>query len=64
MSTARVPGPVEGGNPTFSSALAHQPEISTSFGRFYATLWSDGQVDHLTKEIVRLRNARVTDCGY
>ena len=44
--------------------LAHQPELTASFFRLYAHLWSRGVVDHPTKEIVRLRNARVTDCGY
>ena len=27
-------------------------------------LWSHGEVDHTAKEIARLRNARITDCGY
>jgi AhpD family alkylhydroperoxidase len=30
----------------------------------YGTLWRDGIVDHPTKEVVRLRNARLTGCGY
>ena len=28
------------------------------------TLWSRGVVDHPTKEVARLRNARVTGCGF
>ena len=32
--------------------------------KIYGILWSRGVVDHPTKELARLRNARVTDCGY
>jgi AhpD family alkylhydroperoxidase len=44
--------------------LAHQPELLRAFLRLYGTLWSRGVVDHATKEVARLRNARVTDCRY
>ena len=47
-----------------SSVLAEQPEALTAFLRLYGTLWSHGQLDHTVKEIARLRNARITDCGY
>jgi hypothetical protein len=30
----------------------------------YGQFWSHGVLDHPTKETVRLRNARITDCGY
>ena len=45
-------------------AFALQPELFQAFWDLYGTLWMDGVVDHRTKEIARLRNARVTDCGY
>jgi alkylhydroperoxidase family enzyme len=41
----------------------HQPELWAAFNRYYGTLWSEGIVDHATKEVGRLRNARVTGCG-
>ena len=44
--------------------LAHQPELTDAFFRLYGHLWSRGVVDHATKEVVRLRNARVTDCRF
>lgn len=47
-----------------ASVLAHQPEALAAFTQLYATLWSRGELDHPTKELARLRNARVTDCGY
>ncbi len=52
------------GDPIRSSALAHQPEALEAFTRLYGVLWSHGVVDHPTKEIARLRNARVTGCGF
>lgn len=45
-------------------AFALQPEVFEAFWDLYGTMWMEGQVDHPTKEVVRLRNARVTDCGY
>lgn len=41
----------------------HAPELFAAFNRFYGTLWSEGVVDQPTKEVGRLRNARITDCG-
>jgi AhpD family alkylhydroperoxidase len=47
-----------------SSVLAHQPELLQAFLRLYGTLWRRGVLDHPTKEVARLRNARVTGCAY
>ena len=55
-ASAGNPDPVE------SSALAHQREALDRFQRLYGILWSRGVLDHPTKEVARLRNARVTDC--
>lgn len=43
--------------------LEHDAELYQRFDRFYGALWSDGVVDEPTKEVGRLRNARITDCG-
>jgi AhpD family alkylhydroperoxidase len=51
-------------DPVQSSALAHQPALLEAFTRIYGTLWSHGVLDHPTKEMARLRNARVTDCSF
>jgi AhpD family alkylhydroperoxidase len=45
------------------SFLDHQPELFAAFNRLYGTLWSDGVLDQPTKEVARLRNARVTGCN-
>lgn len=67
-STPRLPAPTfEGAGPSDAigrSVLAHQPDLLRAFLRLYGTLWSCGVVDHPTKEVARLRNARVTDCRY
>lgn len=52
-------GPPPGG----TTAFDHCPEPWAAFNRYYGTLWSDGIVDQPTKEVARLRNARVTGCG-
>ncbi len=41
----------------------HRPDAWALFQRYYGTLWSHGAVDQATKEVGRLRNARVTGCG-
>lgn len=51
-------------DPVQSSALAHQQGLLAAFTRIYATLWSHGVLDHPTKEMARLRNARITDCSF
>jgi AhpD family alkylhydroperoxidase len=41
----------------------HRPDAWAAFNRYYGTLWSEGVVDEATKEVGRLRNARLTGCG-
>jgi alkylhydroperoxidase family enzyme len=43
---------------------AAQPDLFASFERLYGVLWSGGVVDHPSKEVARLRNARVTGCKF
>lgn len=45
-----------------TSFLDHQPGIYAAFNRLYGTLWSEGTVDQPTKEVGRIRNARLVDC--
>lgn len=51
-------------DPAERSVLAHQPELLRAFQNLYGTLWSRGVLDHPTKEVARLRNARITGCGF
>ena len=65
MNAPRVkPPPRAGSDPISGSALGHQPEALLAFLKLYGTLWSHGVLDHSTKEIARIRNARTVDCGY
>jgi AhpD family alkylhydroperoxidase len=62
---ARLPLPEHAtGDAARYGLLAHAPEVLRAFLHLYGTLWRDGVVDHPTKEVVRLRNARLTGCGY
>ena len=49
--------------PGKTTFLDHRPELFAAFSRFYGTLWTEGVLDQPTKEVARLRNARVTGCG-
>ena len=55
---ARVKSPKGGLTP-----FDHQPALWEAFNNYYGTLWSEGIVDDPTKEVGRLRNARITGCG-
>ena len=45
------------------SLFDYQSELFTAFNRLYGTLWSLGLVDQPTKEVARIRNARIVDCA-
>ena len=63
MGRPRVSSPKPlGPDPVSASPLAHQPASLATFNRLYGTLWSRGVVDQATKEVARIRNARVIDC--
>jgi alkylhydroperoxidase family enzyme len=63
MSAPRVRPPAGAGDdPIAGSALGHQPEALVAFQKLYGTLWSHGVLDLPTKELARIRNARIVDC--
>ncbi len=65
MSTQpRLPSAVPDQAPEFATVLAHAPVIPETFFDLYGEFWQRGIVDQRTKEICRMRNARVTDCGF
>lgn len=65
MSTIpRVPSAVPGEPARFATVFAHRPDLAAAFFRLYGTLWSEGLLPQAIKETARMRNARVTDCGY
>ena len=63
-TTPRVPSAIDGAPAEFGTVMMHTPEIITRFGELYATFWQQGIVAQEIKEMTRIRNARITDCGY
>ena len=51
--------PPPGGESFFDFA----PGPFRAFNVMYGRLWTEGELDQPTKEVARLRNARVVDCG-
>jgi alkylhydroperoxidase family enzyme len=65
MSTIpRVSSAVAGEPPHFGSVLAHQPDIAKSFFALYGRFWHSEVLSARIKEVARMRNARVTECGF
>lgn len=64
MSRTRVPPAPAGADAAAYGVLAHQPELLHDFQRLYGTLWTHGRLDHPTKEVARIRNARTVGCSY
>ena len=63
MIAARVKPPAtRSSDPIQSSPLALRPALLDAFLRLYGTLWSHGELDLATKELARIRNARIIDC--
>ena len=62
-SLPRVPSGVPGQPADFYSVFQHQPAFAATFGALYAEFWQSKVVSQRVKEVVRLRNARITDCG-
>lgn len=54
----------EGGDPNIYRMFGRLPETLKRFFHFYAPLVRRGLVEHRTKELVRLRLARLNQCHY
>lgn len=65
MSTVpRVSSAIPGEAAHFQTVLAHQPVLATRFGDLYGALWGSDVLSARIKEICRMRNARITACGF
>lgn len=65
MSTKpRIASAIAGADADFGSVMSHIPETTGRFFELYAEFWQNGVVPVALKEMTRIRNARVTDCGY
>jgi hypothetical protein len=63
-TTPRLPSAIPGQEQNFASVTAHAPDMIARFFDLYAEFWQRGVVGAEIKEMTRLRNARITDCGY
>lgn len=63
-TTPRIGSAIPGTTAEFGTVLRHAPELADAFFALYGEFWQRGLVDQPTKEITRIRNARVTDCGF
>ena len=63
-TTPRVKSAIEGKVPNFSNVMLHKRNILESFGDLYSEFWQKSVVSLEIKEMTRIRNARITDCGY
>ncbi len=65
MSTIpRIKSAVPGEAENFGTVTAHAGQLMATFNALYAELWQQGIVPPELKELTRLRNARITDCGF
>lgn len=65
MSTVpRVSSAIPGETAHFTAVLAHQPVLAARFGALYGALWGSDVLSARIKEICRMRNARITACGF
>ena len=60
----RVSSAVAGQPAELGSVLVHTPGAAGRFFELYAEFWQRGIVADELKEMTRMRNARITDCGY
>ena len=63
-TTPRIESAIPGRTAEFATVMSHIPEATGRFFELYAEFWQRGVVDPQLKEMTRLRNARITDCGY
>lgn len=63
-TTPRIDSAIAGQPAHFGSVMSHTPNTIARFFELYAEFWQRGVVAPELKEMTRLRNARVTDCGY
>lgn len=64
MSTEPRIQPASGVEASLGTALSLTPLTAGRFGTLYAEFWQRGVSPVNIREMTRMRNARVTDCGY
>ena len=60
----RVNSAIEGEIPSFTNVMLHKRDMFECFGDLYSEYWRNSELSLEIKEMTRIRNARITDCGY
>ena len=63
-TTPRIKSAVDGQAENFATVTAHTAPVMQRFFDLYGSFWQQGVLSPDLKEMTRLRNARITDCGY
>jgi alkylhydroperoxidase family enzyme len=63
-TTPRVSSAIPGEPPHFGSVLAHRPALAARFAELYGAFWASDVLSARIKELCRMRNARITACGF
>ncbi|MBD2843328.1 carboxymuconolactone decarboxylase family protein [Erythrobacter rubeus] len=63
-TTPRVSSAIAGEPAHFGSVLAHHPQLAERFTHLYGKFWDSDVLSARLKEVARMRNARVTECGF
>jgi hypothetical protein len=63
-STPRITPPQNATTADFGNLMGYIGASTAAFFDLYAEFWQRGVLPADLKEITRLRNARITDCGY
>lgn len=63
-TTPRLPSAVDDRPADFPAIMAHQPKLGAAFWTLYGEVMARGIVPQRIKETARIRNARVTGCGF
>lgn len=50
--------------PAWYQTLAHSPEMAIAYAEYWETTHRGGQVDHTTKELMRIAIAQLLDCDF
>ena len=62
--TPRIPVAMQRDPQDILQALGHTPELLTAWLDTYDRIWTSGTVDHDVMELVRIRVAKASGCGY
>jgi AhpD family alkylhydroperoxidase len=63
-TTPRLPSAIADRQADFPGIMAHQPQLGDAFWTLYGEVMARGIVSQKLKETARMRNARVTGCGF